>query len=253
MNDSFIWENGNRKVVGEAWIIGGVVHNSLTFYEDDREVVFAVLHKKKFLEFDSKQFKQLSGYSFINTFLEQGIEKITIRNILTCFKNETGRARWNIVISLKNGMEYEYLGASCCSERLFFPFKDEVCSATLLSQSRNVTYHELSDLTINDILGCSVSVYIPQLEISSHWKIGKFCFEDYGFEIPTYYDVFNRITDIKNLKRMDYFNTGHLFKITDDTKKELAKRKLLTGQEVPMLLAIDSNGYGIFDGIPYMN
>lgn len=250
MSASVIFENGNRRVVGEARIVDGIIHNSLTFYEDDRKVMFAMLYKRKFLEFDSKQFKQLSGYSFINTFLERGIEKMTIRNILTCFKNETGRARWDVVIFLKNGMEYEYLCNNCYRERLLFLFKKKVCSAHLLDC--NVTYHELSDLTINDVLDYVGRVNIPCVQGNSHWKDGNFYFEDYDMEIPTYTDVFNRITDTKNLKRMDYFNTGHLFKLTDDTKKELAKRKFLSGQ-VPMLLAVDSKGYGIFDGVPYMN
>ena len=61
MFDTVIFERGNRKVVGEAQTIKGDVHNVLTFYEDDKEVMCAILHKRKFLEFNSSQFKKTFG------------------------------------------------------------------------------------------------------------------------------------------------------------------------------------------------
>ena len=251
MSDSIIWENENRKVVGETrFDMSRKKCNSLTFYEDGRKVVCVVLSNiGGFFEFDSKQFKQLSGYSFINTFLEQGIGKMTIRNILNCFIEVNGDS-WGVNIYLKNGVSY-YRHCFEKNGRLYFSFKSASCVADLLDY--NVTYHELNDLIISDIWNYVDIDSIKILHLQSfNSEIGKFCFEDYGFKIPINNDVFFYIKDIKNLKRIDFFNTGHFFKLTDDTKKELAKRKLLTG-EVPVLTAIDSNGYGIFEGIPYKN
>ena len=138
-------------------------------------------------------------------------------------------------------------------EKLYFEINGKRYGAKLLH--RDITYHELSTVTTDNVLD-----YIS--EVNTINGLGTYDFfrkdtynnvyiSDYGFEICTYLDVVERIWKAKHLKKTDYFNTGHFFKITNEVKCEFAKRKLL-GEELPMLLAVDSNGYGIFDGVSHI-
>ena len=247
MFDTVIFERGNRKVVGEAQTFKGDVHNVLTFYEDDKKVMCAILYKRKFLEFKSSQFKKLSGYSFIEIFLREGIEEMKMEDIDDYFC-EPGRALWERLIYLKNGMEYECLRSGY--KNILFLFKEKVHRGYF--KTSGITYRELSRLTIKTVFDHISSIDINGV-FSSDWVGDDFrlIFRDYGMKINAYNEMERYLIDVEYLKKIQYYDTGHFFKLTDETKKELTKRKLLLG-ELPMLLAVDSNGYAIFDGVPYM-
>lgn len=253
MSDSLIWENENRKVVGRASFINYEDYLSYQLYEDERHVMSVVAYKENFTDSDSEKCKRV--YDFLNSFLEHGIENMTISDIYDSFKDiDCGDG--HITVYFKNGMEYEYrhgfnILVDRCYEQIVFEINGKRYGAKLLN--RDMTYHELSTLTTENVLDYIDVVYIPNRVNSFDFFMKGFgaSIEDYGFRIPTYPDVIKRICNIKNLKKTDFFNTGHLFKITKEVKCEFAKRKLLK-EELPALLAVDSNGYGIFDGVSHI-
>lgn len=248
-----VWENGNRRVDGDMDFIDYEDYLSYQLYEDERRVMSILVLEKNFTDSNSEKCKRV--YDFLNSFLEHGIENMTISDIYDSFK-DVKCLDGNVTLYLKNGMKYEYERGfyrySCTLyEQLFFEINGKRYGAKLLN--RDITYHELSTLTTANVLDYIDVVYIPNRVNSFDFFMKGFdaSIEDYGFEIPTYPDVVERICNIKNLKKTDFFNTGHLFKITKEVKCEFAKRKLLK-EELPALLAVDSNGYGIFDGVSHI-
>lgn len=248
-----IYENGNRRVDGDMDFIDYEDYLSYQLYEDERRVMSILVLEKNFTDSNSEKCKRV--YDFLNSFLEHGIENMTISDIYDSFK-DVKCLDGNVTLYLKNGMKYEYERGfyrySCTLyEQLFFEINGKRYGAKLLN--RDITYHELSTLTTANVLDYIDVVYISNgVDVHDIFMKGfGASIEDYGFRIPIYPDVIKRVCKVKNLKKTDYFNTGHFFKITNEVKCEFAKRKLL-GEELPALLAVDSNGYGIFDGVSHI-
>lgn len=247
-----IYENGNRRVADYEH------SESCTYYlyEGKNRVMFIEVSKKNIVDSDNEEHKKVFG--FLNSFLEHGIENMTISDIYDSFQEVVEFGDGDITVYFKNGMQYEYSFEYDrydygWDEKLFFEINGKSYVAKLLH--RDITYHELSTVTTDNVLD-----YIS--EVNTIDGVGIYDFfrkdtynnvyiSDYGVEVCTYLDVVERIWKAKHLKKTDYFNTGHFFKITNEVKCEFAKRKLL-GEELPALLAVDSNGYGIFDGVSHI-
>lgn len=244
---------GKRKVVCNSYISDkdNKVHNSFLIYEEEKLLMLATLKNSDFIGYNTKKFKAMPCNDFFNRFLAIGLDNFTAGSISTNINNLSYRSKNNFdfVIFVGNDIEV-YCNAHSRYKSDNYRVQMKVFDKTFLISDLygdnnsfvRIPYGLTKNFTKHDVLKTQDSLWL--CDAIDDEDTGYVIVEEYGTKFKMCYDIYRRFSKCNSLLASGLLETGRLFKIHEDDKKVLAKKKLLFGDIIE--IKYFENGYAVF-------
>jgi hypothetical protein len=248
---------GNRKVVCDAFISDkdNKLHNRFWLYEDEKLLMIAVMSSCDFISYNDRKFKTMPCNEFFNRFITNGLNAFTVKQMIELI-NPTGyrdKKKWDFALIFDSGIEITYENQNQIYYNPYFKIWMEVFDKTIVacpynySNFFNHSYDFLKTYAKQDVLDNVERIDIKDV-IEEYGDKEEdeniIVIKEYGMSFKIYSDIYKRMTKPRNLLKTGFLETGHLFKIRDEDKMQLAKKKVLFS-DIPEIKSID-NGYAVF-------